>query len=52
VGVQYGLQSMLEGNLAPEEFLYINAFIGGWKDQADMMQETCPRKNKPDVGRP
>jgi len=42
LGVQYGLQSMLEGNLSPEEFLYINAFIGGWRDQADMIQETCP----------
>ena len=42
VGVQYGLQSMLEGKISAEEFLYINAFIGGWKDQIDMVQETCP----------
>jgi len=42
VGVQYGLRSMVEGNLAPDEFLLINAFIGGWADQAEMVQETCP----------
>ena len=42
VGVQYGLKSMIEGNLSPDEFLFINAFIGGWKDQPDMVQETCP----------
>jgi hypothetical protein len=42
VGVQYGLKSMVEGHIAPEEFLTINAFIGGWVDQPDMMQETCP----------
>jgi len=42
VGVQYGLQSMLEGNISPDEFLQINAFIGGWKYQGGMIQETCP----------
>jgi hypothetical protein len=42
VGVQYGLQSMLAGEITTEEFLMLNATIGGWKDQADMIQETCP----------
>lgn len=42
VGVQYGLMSMLDGNVSPEEFLFINAFIGGWIDQPGMIQETCP----------
>ncbi len=42
VGVQYGLKSMLEGNIPVAEFLQLNAFIGGWKDQTDMVQETCP----------
>jgi len=42
VGVQYGLRSMLEGKISPDEFLVINAFIGGWKDQPDMVQESCP----------
>jgi len=42
VGVQYGLRSMVEGNLSPDEFLFINMFIGGWADQDEMVQETCP----------
>ena len=42
VGVQYGLRSMLEGKISADEFLFINFFIGGWKDQTDMVQETCP----------
>ena len=42
VGVQYGLNSMLDGNLSIAEFLQINAFVGGWKDAADMVQESCP----------
>lgn len=42
VGVQYGLKSMLDGNVSVAEFLQINAFVGGWKDQADMVQEACP----------
>ena len=42
VGVQYGLQSLVAGHITPEEFLHINAFIGGWKDQSEMVQETCP----------
>ena len=42
VGVQYGLNSMLEGNISVDEFLQINAFVGGWKDQPDMVQESCP----------
>jgi hypothetical protein len=42
VGVQYGLQAMVDGNITPAEFLTLNAFIGGWVDQSEMMQETCP----------
>ena len=42
VGVQYGLQSMLDGNISADEFLQINAFVGGWKYQGEMVQETCP----------
>ena len=47
VGVQYGLQALLDGNIDPEEFLRINAFIGGWKSQAEMVQETCPYYPQP-----
>lgn len=42
VGVQYGLKALVDGDLTPEEFLDLNAFVGGWKDQADMVQEGCP----------
>lgn len=42
VGVQYGLVPLREGAITPEEFLDLNAFVGGWKDQADMVQEGCP----------
>lgn len=42
VGVQYGLKALVDGALAPEEFLDLNAFVGGWKDQAEMVQEGCP----------
>jgi len=39
VGVQYGLQSLREHDLNMEDFLKINASIGGWKSQADMVDE-------------
>lgn len=42
VGVQYGLLALRNGDISPEEFLDLNAFVGGWKDQADMVQEGCP----------
>jgi hypothetical protein len=42
VGVQYGLQALVEGNISKHEFLRLNAQVGGWKDQADMEQEGCP----------
>jgi hypothetical protein len=42
VGVQYGLQALRDGFLTPEEFLDLNAQVGSWKDQADMVQEGCP----------
>ena len=42
VGVQYGLQALLDGNITPDEFLKLNAKIGGWKQAEDMVQEGCP----------
>ncbi len=42
VGVQYGLEALLDGNITPEEFLKLNATAGGWKDAADMVQEGSP----------
>jgi hypothetical protein len=40
VGVQYGLQALKDGNITIEQFLDINAKIGGWKDADDMVPES------------
>jgi hypothetical protein len=42
VGVQYGLQAFKEGKITREQFLDINAKIGGWKNPRDMIQEGYP----------
>jgi hypothetical protein len=42
VGVQYGLQAVASGQITPDEFLKLNAMIGGWKKTANMVQEVCP----------
>jgi len=42
VGVQYGLQAVASGQLTPMEFLKLNATIGGWKNEPDMVQEGSP----------
>ncbi len=42
VGVQYGLQALMDGNITEEEFLALNEQVGGWKDQKDMVQEGFP----------
>ncbi|MCW8193326.1 hypothetical protein F6455_00820 [Proteobacteria bacterium 005FR1] len=42
VGVQYGLRSMVDGHITPEEFLHLNEKIGGWKKPAEMVQEGYP----------
>jgi hypothetical protein len=42
VGVQYGLEAVAAGEIIPEEFLQLNAVIGGWKESADMVQEGSP----------
>ena len=39
VGVQYGLQALVSGQLSPEEFLDMNAKVGGWKSAAEMQPE-------------
>ncbi|MDY6991252.1 MAG: DUF6351 family protein [Pseudomonadota bacterium] len=39
VGVQYGLQAVIQGRITPEEFLDLNARIGGWKQPHEMTQE-------------
>lgn len=42
VGVQYGLQAVASGQITPEEFLKLNATIGGWKEEPGMVQEGSP----------
>jgi hypothetical protein len=48
VGVQYGLQALLDGNITGDEFLDLNAKVGGWKDQKDMVQEGFPFLGEPE----
>lgn len=42
VGVQYGLEALREGNITQDEFLHLNAFVGGWKHPSEMVQEGQP----------
>lgn len=37
VGVQYGLAALARGQIDADEFLRLNACIGGWKEQADFV---------------
>ena len=36
-GVQYGLQALREGRIGIDEFLRLNACVGGWKEQPDFV---------------
>ncbi|MEZ4700191.1 MAG: DUF6351 family protein [Rhodothermales bacterium] len=42
VGVQYGLQALLDGHISPDEFIDLNARIGGWKPAKESVQEGQP----------
>jgi Tannase-like family of unknown function (DUF6351) len=42
VGVQYGLQALVDGNITPQEFVDLNARVGSWKDPEDLVQEGRP----------
>lgn len=42
IGIQYGLQAVASGQITPQEFLKLNASIGGWKNEPDMVQEGSP----------
>lgn len=42
VGVQYGLAAVADGSINPEQFLHLNANVGTWKNEPDMVQERCP----------
>ena len=37
VGVQYGVAALADGRIGADEFLRINACVGGWKEQADFV---------------
>jgi len=42
VGVQYGLASLVAGEITLQQFLDINAHIGGWKKPYEMVPEGYP----------
>lgn len=42
VGVQYGLRALLSGAIDQQEFLEINACVGGWKAPQDMAIGSYP----------
>ncbi len=42
VGVQYGLQALVDGAITPAEFLDLNAGVGSWKEPAAMVTEGFP----------
>lgn len=42
VGVQYGLQALIDHAITPDEFLELNATVGGWKSSEDMVTEGAP----------
>ena len=41
VGVQYGLRSVAQGLITPEEFLDVNARVGTWAEPEDNVPESC-----------
>lgn len=44
VGVQYGLSALVAGKITKAEFLDLNARIGGWKAQHEMVSVNFPWK--------
>jgi len=42
IGVQYGLQALNNGQLSIQEFLNLNACIGGWKHARNMVSSGYP----------
>ena len=47
VGVQYGLQAFVDGQITDEEFLRVNALAGGWKPSSEIVQEGFPFLGSP-----
>jgi len=42
VGVQYGLRALIAGDITVDDFLKINACVGGWKAPQKMRQSVYP----------
>jgi hypothetical protein len=42
VGVQYGLEALVADDITIDEFLDLNASVGSWKNEPEMVQEGCP----------
>ena len=42
VGVQYGLEALKQGAISVDQFLDLNARIGGWKPSSEMTFEQAP----------
>jgi Tannase-like family of unknown function (DUF6351) len=40
--VQYGLRALVDHKITPDEFLKLNATVGGWKSSEDMVPEGAP----------
>jgi hypothetical protein len=50
VGVQYGLQALQDGHITMEQFLDINAKVGGWKSPREMVPESVLFSGEVDTG--
>jgi hypothetical protein len=50
VGVQYGLEAVASGVVTPEEFLDLNAQVGGWVTSEEMVTEGFPYEGDLDLG--
>ena len=51
VGVQYGLEALQKGLISPDEFLKLNATVGGWKQSSQMVPEGPPFVGAPQPGK-
>lgn len=47
VGVQYGLRAFRNGEIGAEQFLKVNARVGGWKPSSEAVQEGYPFIGEP-----
>jgi len=47
VGVQYGLKAFRNGEIGTDQFLRVNAEVGGWKPSSEAVQEGFPFIGKP-----